>query len=83
MLISRSFDTYAIRQGFSFDTSLNYYSEQLALYGFYFDLVAEKSFDFESQTNKFKFFMEVIKNDLYLNNTKSIKYYAFLFKQSA
>ena len=60
MLISRSFETYAIRQGFYFDMTQNYYSEQLALYGFYFDLVAEKCFDSDTRTNKFKFFMEVI-----------------------
>jgi len=43
MNIYRSFESYAVRQGFTVDVdSQEQYSEIFSLYGFYFELIAEK-----------------------------------------
>ena len=47
MKLSRSFDTSSIRHGFSMDIEQNRMSEIFNLYGFYFELVAERLDDCE------------------------------------
>ena len=54
MSISRTFDVSALRQGFIIDIEQNYYSEVFSLYGFYFELIAEKA-----SNNKFQFVIQV------------------------
>ena len=54
MSISRTFDVSALRQGFIIDVEQNYYSEVFSLYGFYFELTAEKV-----ANDKFQFFIQV------------------------
>lgn len=56
MLISRQFETSAVRQGFVLDLKEQlYYSEIFSLYGFVFELVAEKS-----SNDFYKFWIQVI-----------------------
>lgn len=54
MAVTRIFDVSAIRQGFIIDIEQSYYSEVFSLYGFYFELIAEKISD-----HKFQFHIQV------------------------
>lgn len=51
MNISRLFDTSAIRHGFAIDLNQNYCSEVFSLYGFHFELVAERVVNTEKETS--------------------------------
>ena len=55
MAVTRVFDVSAIRQGFVIDIDQSFYSEVFSLYGFYFELIAEKLSD-----HKFQFHIQVI-----------------------
>lgn len=59
MSISRGFETSAIRQGFVIEVEQNYYSEVFSLYGFHFELIAEKVPKDESSNCAFQFYIQV------------------------
>jgi BTB/POZ domain-containing protein 16 len=59
MNISRLFETSAVRNGFTLDINQNYCSEVFSLYGFHFELVAEKVIKLEkSHGHHFKFYIQ-------------------------
>ena len=62
MAIIRAFGTSALRQGFVLETGQNYYSEVFSLYGFHFELIAEKVNE-DKNKNTFHFYIQVILNE--------------------
>ena len=56
MSITRDFDATAIRKGFIMDTSHNFYSDVFSLYGFHFEMIAERSPD---NHNQYQFYIQV------------------------
>ena len=59
MNIYRLFETSAVRHGFTIDINQNFCSEVFSLYGFHFELVAEKVIKLEkSQGHHFKLYIQ-------------------------
>lgn len=57
MNVTRQFSTSAIRHGFSICLNENYNSQTISLYGFIFELIAEKI-----SSNSFQFYIQVYFN---------------------
>lgn len=58
MSINRVFDTSAIRQGFVIETEQNFHSEVFSLYGFHFELIAERIKREDSSKDSFQFYIQ-------------------------